>query len=157
MPEELLTIADIANMVGIAESNVRYYRDKFKDFIPYRGEGRNRRYLPETVDIIRTIAEGYGNNLTATHIAETLGRLYPINQASLDQLPQTATTRPQPLTSEVVNVLSELLSELRTTATAINRLADNQEEVRLLREEVAELRKELQESKRPKWFKWFKK
>jgi len=153
MPEELLTVAEIAKRVGIAESNVRYYRDRFEEFMPFTGKGRNRRYLPQTVEIIQTIAEGYGNNLTANQIAETLSRLYPINQTGTEEPQQLATTRPQPLTGEVANALSELLSSLQETATAINRLADNQEEVRLLREEVAELRKEIQakESKKS-WF-----
>lgn len=152
MPEELLTIAEIAKRLGIAESNVRYYRDRFEEFIPYRGEGRNRRYLPETVEIIRTIAEGYANNLTASQIAEQLSRLYSINHKVSEREQQLATTKPQQIPAEVSNLLAELLSGIRETATAINRLADNQEEIRLLREEVAELRKQLEKQQKRSWF-----
>lgn len=51
---ELLTISQIARNLGVPESTVRYYRDRFEGSLPYVGTGRSRRYLPETVDTLKS-------------------------------------------------------------------------------------------------------
>ncbi len=38
----LLTAAQIAKELNLPESTVRYYRDRFTEYIPTTGEGRNR-------------------------------------------------------------------------------------------------------------------
>ena len=55
MSDELLTIKEIARQLDLPESNIRYYRDRFEDFLPYVGEGRKRRYKPEALDVFRFI------------------------------------------------------------------------------------------------------
>lgn len=53
MENKLLTIAQIAKELRMPESTARYYRDKFIEYIPYVGEGRSKRYRPETVEVLR--------------------------------------------------------------------------------------------------------
>lgn len=52
-----LTIAQIAQQLGLPESTVRYYRDHFSDYIPVIGEGRQRRYPAEAVEVFQVIAD----------------------------------------------------------------------------------------------------
>ena len=54
---ELLTIAQIAKQLDLPESTVRYYRDRFSEYIPTTGEGRGRRYKGEAVEVFRFIAD----------------------------------------------------------------------------------------------------
>ncbi len=61
MPEEsLLSLKQLAAELGLPESTVRYYRDAFLDHIPSVGSGRRRRYPPQAVAVLRSIAESYG-------------------------------------------------------------------------------------------------
>ncbi|MGA3602949.1 hypothetical protein [Lysinibacillus agricola] len=65
MEKELLTMAQIAKQLNLAESTARFYRDRFEDFIPSipsTGEGRKKRYP------LRFIAEGFNRNLTAMEL-----------------------------------------------------------------------------------------
>ena len=43
-------MAQIAKQLNLAESTARFYRDRFEDFIPSIGEGRKKRYKPETIE-----------------------------------------------------------------------------------------------------------
>ncbi len=75
--DRLLTIAEIAQELKLPESTVRYYRDRFADFIPTVGRGRGRKYKPEALEVLRFIAEGLRNDLTATEVAEAVSRMFP--------------------------------------------------------------------------------
>ena len=54
---DLLTIAELARNLDLPESTTRYYCNRFADHLPSIGEGRRRRFKPEALDILRTIAE----------------------------------------------------------------------------------------------------
>ena len=53
--EGLLSIADISRHFSLPESTTRYYCKRFAAFIPSVGEGRRRRYRPETLEVIAAI------------------------------------------------------------------------------------------------------
>lgn len=75
MPEgTLLTIRQLADALALPESTVRYYRDAFAEAIPAVGQGRRRRYPPEALDILRTIAAGYASGMSRGAIRATLAR-----------------------------------------------------------------------------------
>src|SRR3990172_3903362 len=60
MPDEnLLTLQQLTAELGLPESTVRYYRDAFLDHIPSVGTGRRRRYPPQAVAVLRSIARSY--------------------------------------------------------------------------------------------------
>jgi len=85
--DRLLTIAEIAQELKLPESTVRYYRDRFADFIPTVGRGRGRKYKPEALEVLRFIAEGLRNDLTALFIRQEL----PQNLMKIfDKLPKSA-------------------------------------------------------------------
>ncbi|MFP4072299.1 MAG: MerR family transcriptional regulator [Desulfovibrionales bacterium] len=79
MAEELLTIKEIAQRLDLPESNIRYYRDKFEEYLPYVGQGRKRRYKPKALEIFSFISQGLKNNLPSEEIARELANLFPRN------------------------------------------------------------------------------
>ncbi|MFW6323823.1 MAG: MerR family transcriptional regulator [Desulfovibrionales bacterium] len=79
MAEELLTIKEIGKRLDLPESNIRYYRDKFEDFLPYVGQGRKRRYKPEALKIFSFISERLKNNVPSEEIARELAHNFPKN------------------------------------------------------------------------------
>jgi DNA-binding transcriptional MerR regulator len=95
MEENLLTISAIAQKIGIAESTVRYYRDRFSDFIPSVGEGRFRRYKPEALEILRLIAESLRSGRTAIETQALLEYKYQrVLQVHMESQ-QSAAAKPQ--------------------------------------------------------------
>ena len=138
--DELLTIADIARELDIPESTVRYYRDRFAEYIPIVGEGRKRRYRAEAMDIFRTIAEGMKNHLTAEGVENELNDLYPLSVA-YEMEPQQTTAEPQQR-SELAVMLAQALEQQNAT---IQQVATSQEE--LIRE-VEDLKNELRDSRK---------
>jgi hypothetical protein len=77
MPEELLTIKEIARRLDLPESNVRYYRDKFEEYLPHVGHGRKRRYLPKAIEVFALIVESLRSNAPSEEIALELSRRFP--------------------------------------------------------------------------------
>ena len=77
--EGLLSIADISRHFSLPESTTRYYCKRFAAFIPSVGEGRRRRYRPETLDVILTILEEMQKSRTASAVEDTLLALFPRN------------------------------------------------------------------------------
>ncbi|CAK7017534.1 MAG: hypothetical protein DELT_02299 [Desulfovibrio sp.] len=53
----LLTIAELSRSLDLPESTTRYYCNRFAGHLPSVGEGRRRRYKPEALEKLRTIAE----------------------------------------------------------------------------------------------------
>ena len=72
MSENLLTVISIAKELGLPESTIRFYRDKFLAYIPFEGEGRKRRYHPEAVKVLRFIANSLRKGKTAKKTSEAL-------------------------------------------------------------------------------------
>lgn len=138
MEQQLLTMAHIAKELKLAESTARFYRDRFENFIPSVGEGRKKRYKPETVDILRFIAEGFNRNLTATDIEDGLSRMFAMNiEVEQETATTTAVTQQQPNN----DALQAVLEQMNTTLLII---ADQKEEIAELRKQVALVEKEQQ-------------
>ncbi len=57
--EALLTLRQLAELLQLPESTVRYYRDAFIDHLPSVGKGRRRRYPPAAIPVLRSIATSY--------------------------------------------------------------------------------------------------
>lgn len=73
----MLTLREIAEQLGLPESTVRYYRDRFSAFVPTVGRGRQRRYREEAVDVLRAVAEGLRNQKSAEEVEELLAAQFP--------------------------------------------------------------------------------
>lgn len=140
VPGRTLTIAQIAQALGLPESTIRYYRDHFPDYIPVLGEGRQRRYPAEAVEVFRVIADVLRKNHgSATEVEETLARLFPRN-AEVSATPQQSTAESQQSGPQLAE---RVLDALETQARALEALAA----------EVASLKAELttRDAERNRW------
>ncbi len=79
MAEELLTLKEIARQLDLPESNIRYYRDRFEQYLPYTGEGRKRRYRPESIDVFQYIATELKQNSSYDEITHGLAKRFSQN------------------------------------------------------------------------------
>ena len=144
MEKKLLTMAELAKQLQMPESTVRYYRDRFIDYIPYVGNGRHRRYRPETADVLRFIAEGFNRNLTAMEIEQGLS-LVAVSNLEIQEGTATRTAAAQQQSNsqeisirlEVGEEFREIMKQMRVATQVI---AQQKEEIMGLRKEIAELR-----------------
>lgn len=87
-----LTIADIARETGIAESTIRFYRDKFAHYLPSVGEGRKRRYEPQAIKIFKEIAKLSNKGTPNPEIDQFLSRQYAHNPIIVEKENESAVT-----------------------------------------------------------------
>ena len=136
---ELLTGAEIAKRLDLPESTVRYYRDRFAEYVPTTGEGRNRRYKAEALKVFTAIAESIRSGTPADIVEEELRDRF---QREITAGPQpdrssnTAAMVPAPAMLEVLARISEGL----THVDGLPQLVEQQsEEIAGLRQQVLEL------------------
>lgn len=83
-PEErLLSVAEIARRLGVPESTVHYWKNRFAQHLPSSGSGRQKRFRPEAVEVFRVIAEMFSLGHSAQDVMEALGKNFPLT-ASLE-------------------------------------------------------------------------
>ena len=129
MAAELRTVAAIARELDLPESTVRYYRDRFADYIPSVGNGRGRRYPPEALAVLRFIADGLRSNVPADELEATLRARVPVTIGERPQQQSAATQQ------QSAAVLRELLADALREVLV--------EQGRSLRSELAELRSDV--------------
>ncbi|MGE4265161.1 MAG: MerR family transcriptional regulator [Desulfovibrio sp.] len=81
--ERLLSVAEIARRLGVPESTVHYWKNRFAQHLPSSGTGRQKRFRAEAVEVFRVIAEMFSLGHSAQDVMETLGKNFPLT-ASLD-------------------------------------------------------------------------
>lgn len=141
MEKKLLTMAQIAKELDLAESTARFYRDRFENYIPSVGEGRKKRYKPETVEVLRFIAESYNRNLSATDIKEGLTRITARNMEYEEvTATPTATVQQQSEIPQNADAL-QLQAAFEQMSAAMQIMADQKEEIAELRKQVAVMEK----------------
>lgn len=73
MAKKYISLREVARRLNIPPSTVVYYKDRFAGFIPSEGgEGRNRRYPVDVLDVFKRIREMFNNNWTVEQIEEEL-------------------------------------------------------------------------------------
>lgn len=146
----LLTIKEIAKQLQVPESNIRYYRDRFDEYIPSVGEGRRRRYKKEAVDVFAAIVQGYKDEKNTEQIASELAARYP-RTVEVDRASGTGENRTQLMAAEQsqgaeITSHSLLQTQSRTLehlATALARKSSVTSELSSLRQEQERLKKGL--------------
>lgn len=81
--ENLLSIADISRHFQLPESTTRYYCKRFASYIPSVGDGRRRRFRPETLEIIAAILEEMKQSRTAQAVEDALAQRFPRNALAI--------------------------------------------------------------------------
>lgn len=145
LEKQLLTMAQIAKQLNLAESTARFYRDRFEDFIPSVGEGRKKRYKPETVEVLRFIAKGYNRNLTAMDIEDGLSRMVARNIEFEETTAITTAAAQQQSKNEPNQYALQLQIAIEQMSAAMQVMADQKEEIAELRKYVAVIENKQQE------------
>jgi DNA-binding transcriptional MerR regulator len=143
MADELLTIKQIAKQLGVAPSTVKYWRDKFPEFMPTVEGGRYPQYRPEAIEIFKIIGDGISDNLQQRKIAEKLSAEFPIN------IEQTATD-PAATTAATVQQQQSLYSP-----EMIKQDIESRQELTAAIRELTEMLKQMQRPRRS-WWPWRK-
>jgi DNA-binding transcriptional MerR regulator len=143
--KKLMTMAEVAKELDIPESTARYYRDSFIDFIPSVGEGRKKRYRPETVEVLRFIAEGFKGKLTVMEIETGLSQMFPRNSDIEQPTATTTAVVQQQSESEVKQYALQLQMALEQMGKTMQVIADQKEEISELRKHVTDVEKRQQE------------
>lgn len=87
--ERLLSVAEIARRLGVPESTVHYWKNRFAQHLPSTGSGRQKRFRPEAVEVFRVIAEMFSLGHSAADVMDALAKRFPIS-AQLDGAPDAA-------------------------------------------------------------------
>ncbi|MFC3884700.1 hypothetical protein ACFOU2_14825, partial [Bacillus songklensis] len=106
------------------------------------GDGRHRRYRPETADILRFIAEGFNRNLTAVEIEEGLSLTAVRNMGVEEETAMRTAAAQQQSNQQAISVQVEVGEEfqelMKQTQVAMQIMAQQKEEIMELRKAVAE-------------------
>lgn len=73
--KRVYTLKEIAKILGKPRTTVDSWRDLFEEYLPVVGEGRNRRYKREAVNIFETIARMKEAHETNEEIRRYLGQM----------------------------------------------------------------------------------
>lgn len=147
MEKELLTMAQIAKKLNLAESTARFYRNRFEEFIPFVGEGRKKRYTHETVEVLRFIAEGFNRNLTAMDIKDGLSRMVAKNIEFEEVTATTIAAAQQQTENEQKQHTLQLQIALEQMSTTMQIMANQKEEIAELRKHIADVENQQQEQR----------
>ena len=148
------TIADISRELGIAESTLRYWRDRYSDFIPVEGSGRKKRYKEEALSVFSKIAELTAESKTAEEVAEALNtemtRIIEVPQdnssnAAAKGLPVERLTQVLETMADQQQRIEKLENKLEETEKRVEQKLDERDQ------KLMETIRELQNKKKPWW------
>jgi DNA-binding transcriptional MerR regulator len=95
--KEYYTVKEIGAVLDMPESTVRYFRDRFIDFIPYEGRGRSRKYTQESIEVIRAIVEYNNAKMNAEEIEKALSarftRVIDVSQNAIEKKAEQSKTQ----------------------------------------------------------------
>ena len=120
--ERLLSVAEIARRLGVPESTVHYWKNRFAQHLPSTGAGRQKRFRPEAVEVFRVIAEMFSLGHSAADVMDALGKQFPLS-AHIDGAADAAGTdapfRPRPQSGELAAAPGALADTALRVAAAI--------------------------------------
>lgn len=153
------TIKRLGELLDIPESTVRYWRDRFNEFIPYSGTGRKRRYPEEALEVLRFICDYSERSANAEDIKEALSAKFT-RFIDVDQEPQRRTIATQqensllPAKADLLPVVHGMINEalgrtLELMADQKGRLDRLEADNRELQVKVEAMAKSKKKRKRP--------
>lgn len=124
---ELYTKQELSKILNIPPSTVSYYIDRHPAYMTSRGTGRKKRYLRQTLEALKTVANLSNNNSDKDTIDSELSILFTKEYEIQTTTTAITTTEQQ----------QKLIEALTTNLTEIT---NQKKEIQSLREEVKELR-----------------
>jgi DNA-binding transcriptional MerR regulator len=156
LEQELLTLQEIAERLNMPPSTVRYYRNKYKEFMPEVKAGRYMKYEPEAVEIIKFIAAATAATQQQQEIKELLSAKFALNiEKNTDGQESTAATAAATTTqqqqTDIVNK-----EHYRILAQANQEIYFLRQLVQELQQDNRELTRQLLQIKAPERRPWYK-
>jgi predicted transcriptional regulator len=109
-----LTIAELADQVGIPNSSCRRYLSTFEEFFLVKGGSRLKRYEQEAVDVLKRIKTLYDDGLESNEIHKVLvGEFAMVINGDEQQTTDEPATVPSLATSEDLQEIRKALDEQR--------------------------------------------
>jgi DNA-binding transcriptional MerR regulator len=153
---ELLTLQQISDRLNIPPSTVKYYRDKYKEFMPGVKSGRYMKYQPEAVEVIKFIATATTATKQQQEIKNLLSEKFALNIEQNEGEESTATTAAATATTQ------QQQTEISIYKGYVKDLRD---EILFLRDELAykdmillktieRLREAQEQSRQRRWWFW---
>jgi len=122
----LLTLSEVARRLGLPETTVRYYRDRFAPYLPSVGTGRSRRYPLQAVERLRWIVEQLRAGASVQEIEAQL-RSTPDGQVAFSSTEDARLTESVDRLSQRIRELTESLQRLSQIMSQLNRPPDSTE------------------------------
>lgn len=151
MPEELLTIKEIARRLNMPESTVRYYRDKWPEYMPEVEGGRYKKYRPEAVQVIEIIASANRRNEAQQTIAESLNAQFARNMD-----PGAEQAQPSAAAAQQQTDISNNREYYKLIAALRDEIFYLRGQVQELQQDNRELTNQLLQLKAPDRLPWYK-
>ena len=132
----MYTLKTCAKLAGVSESLTRFYRDKYEPYFSVSsGDGRNRRYSQQTVELIQFISRCYNDKMDNSQIIDALDSLYgvPIENTTTEIIENSKTKTMQQ--EDLAHSLHLIYEELQRRGSVILEL---QEELEGIRRTLAE-------------------
>jgi len=154
------SIKEIAKKLELAESTIRFWRDKFEKFIPVKGKGRKRKYSEKSFEIFKLIAGlskgGFQKNeiekeiknkseiaVKTAETAETAGK------AELRYVPENEETK-------ILEMMEEIISKtiINPVFKELSKKIDNLEKIilenfnNIKKEKLKEIKPQLKQQKK---------
>ncbi|MBU1247163.1 MAG: MerR family transcriptional regulator [Proteobacteria bacterium] len=138
--KKVLSVAEIARQLDVPESTVHYWKNRFVQHLPSVGQGRQKRFRPEAVEIFAKIAEMLGAGHPAGEVMDVLAQQYPMTPSTVVESVPTAMSAmsmepviqmAQTMGNEIARSLGDYLSKLMDPD-----MAQGQQDIMQLREEV---------------------
>ncbi|MDL2209858.1 helix-turn-helix domain-containing protein [Desulfovibrio sp. OttesenSCG-928-O18] len=124
----LLTIAELARNLDLPESTTRYYCNRFAAHLPSVGEGRRRRYKPEALEKLRTIAQTMRRDKNAYAVDLVLrneeGGGYVPGPVPVAVSPEAAFAGSAQFVGQVMSLMENQTRALQDIATAMGVFAE---------------------------------
>ena len=140
----LLTIAEIARHYNLPESTARFYCKRFMDYLPHMGEGKRKRYRGEVIDVFAVILAEIKKRKNAGAVEAVLAERFPRNieiggpaQAHDSNLAVREAAMPVPEMGHLAAIVQGQGQALVKIADALTRLADKDDAVLSLKEQLA--------------------
>ncbi|WCK55109.1 MerR family transcriptional regulator [Aneurinibacillus sp. Ricciae_BoGa-3] len=147
--EKLLSVSDVSRVLGLEETTILFYRNKFERFIPTVGSGPKRRFYENSLDIFRFIQHAFEKDLNVIQIEAALSGRSKINQMNPLQQQKALLASASTVFKQVQDVMQEMLHVMEE----MNRYREHFE--RREKELVARIEQLERQVKAPFWKRWF--
>ncbi len=141
--EDYISLTDLGRELGIPLSSVIYYRNNFEQFLPYIGEGKDRRYKrDECVAILMEVRDlMYNQKYKAKQVLEYLSQKYPLiieyesDSADSGNVPKTGLAKRE---EELKNFLERIRAEYLELTETVHSLGEKCESLEQQNKQLTE-------------------